>query len=74
LRQAGIKVDCYPEAAKLGKQLKYADRIGIQLVVILGSDEIRNNLVAIKDLKTGAQHTVARQDALQMIQTMLITE
>jgi histidyl-tRNA synthetase len=71
LRQAGLKVDCYPEAAKLGKQFKYADRTGIRLAVILGSDEIRNNLVAIKDLSTGAQQTAPRGEATLSIKKML---
>jgi histidyl-tRNA synthetase len=73
LRRAGLKVDCYPETAKLGKQFKYADRIGIRLAVVLGSDEIRNNLVSIKDLSTGAQQSVTRQDAVQIIQQLLAT-
>ena len=74
LRQAGLKVDCYPEAAKLGKQFKYADRTGIRLAVILGSDEINKNVVSIKDLTTGDQQTVNRQDALLAIRKMLATE
>jgi histidyl-tRNA synthetase len=74
LRQAGIYVDCYPEAAKLGKQFKYADRMGIYLAVILGSDEIRNNIVAIKDLGTGAQQTVPRGEATLTIKQMLARE
>jgi len=74
LRQAGLKVDCFPEAAKLGKQFKYADRMGIRLAVILGSDEIRNNLVSIKDLRTGAQHTVPQDEAVHTIQQMLMAE
>jgi len=74
LRQAGLKVDCYPEAAKLGKQFKYADRIGIRLAVVLGSDEIRNNFVSIKDLSTGAQQTVPRDEVVHAVQHMLMTE
>jgi histidyl-tRNA synthetase len=73
LRRAGLSVDCFPEAAKLGKQFKYADRLGIRLAVVLGSDEIRNNLVAIKDLSTGAQQSVARSDAANTIRQMLAT-
>ena len=73
LRQAGIQVDCYPEAAKLGKQFKYADRQGIRLAVVLGSDEIRNNQVSIKDLAAGEQHSVARSEAASAIRQMLAT-
>jgi len=73
LRRAGLSVDCFPEAAKLGKQFKYADRQGIRLAVVLGSDEIHNNLVSIKDLKTGAQQSVPRTEAASTIRQMLAT-
>jgi histidyl-tRNA synthetase len=71
LREAGIQVDCYPEAAKLGKQFKYADRAGIRLAVVLGSEEIANGLVAIKDLRTGSQEATPRGEAAAAIRKML---
>jgi len=73
LRRSGLSVDCFPEAAKLGKQFKYADRRGIRLAVVLGSDEIHNNLVSIKDLRTGAQQTAPRTEAAAAIRQMLVT-
>jgi histidyl-tRNA synthetase len=72
LRQAGINVNCYPEAVKLGKQLKYADRVGMRLAVVLGSDEIEQNLVTIKDLRTGEQHTAPRGEATHAITRLLM--
>ncbi len=73
LRRAGLSVDCFPEAAKLGKQFKYADRQDIRLAVVVGSDEIRNNLVSIKDLSTGAQQSVPRAEAASIIRQMMAT-
>ena len=40
LRTAGLRVMVYPDADKIGKQIKYADAQGIPYVAILGSDEI----------------------------------
>ena len=40
LRAAGLRVLVYPDADKIGKQIKYADAQGIPFVAILGSDEI----------------------------------
>ena len=60
LRAGGIKAALYPEAAKLNKQFKYADRIGARFVIVLGPDEIQKGIVTVKDLKNGVQETVAR--------------
>jgi len=64
IRKAGYRVALYPEADKLGKQFKYADKLGIPLAVILGPDEISSGQVAIKNLKTRQQVTVERHQLL----------
>ena len=48
IRQAGISVQVYPEAGKLGKQYKYADRIGTRFVITLGPDEIEKGTAQIR--------------------------
>ena len=60
LRQAGLDVEVYPEADKLGKQLKYAAQRSAAYVAILGADERARGEVTIKDLKTGKQQAVPR--------------
>jgi histidyl-tRNA synthetase len=62
LRSGGLNVICYPESIKLGKQFKYADRIGIPWVAIYGPNEILNDTVSIKSLKTGNQLTLSRKN------------
>ena len=57
LRAAGLRVMTYPDADKIGKQIKYADARGIPYVAILGGDEIANGTVTVKDLKNQAQTT-----------------
>ncbi len=71
LRQAGLRVSCYPDPVKLPRQLKYADRVTVPVVVILGPDEFANQKVTIKDLLTRTQQTVSRGQAVQAIQEML---
>ena len=71
LRQAGLKVACYPEPAKLGKQFKYADRIGAKIVIVAGPDELEAGQITIKDLARGVQQTVARDQAGAVITKML---
>jgi histidyl-tRNA synthetase len=62
LRQAGIKAAVYPEAAKLSRQFKYGDRMGMRFALVLGPDEIAQGQVALKDLQSGEQQTLSRTD------------
>ncbi len=58
LRTRGYQVDTWLETkTKIEKQLKYADRKNIQNVVLLGPDELKNNTITIKNMKTGTQET-----------------
>jgi len=52
LRDAGLGTEVYPEAKKLGAQLKYADRRGYRLAVIVGEDEWASGKCQLKDLGT----------------------
>jgi histidyl-tRNA synthetase len=71
LRQAGHNVACYPVVAKLPKQFKYADRMGMQVVVVVGPEETASGEVTLKDLQAGTQQRVKRADASAAIQKML---
>ncbi|HEX2881856.1 MAG TPA: histidine--tRNA ligase [Polyangiaceae bacterium] len=62
LRQQGITVEVYPEAKKLGVQLKYADRRGHRLAVILGDAEWQSGKAQLKDLRTNQASEVALSD------------
>ncbi len=62
LREQNLRVLVYPEADKLGKQFKYADSINIPFVCILGENELSENKVALKNMKTGEQETVSREE------------
>lgn len=60
LRQAGLRVEMYPEAIKLDKQLKYADAQSIGLAIIIGPDEAASGKATVKDLAARQQTTVNR--------------
>ena len=57
LRAEGVRVLVYPEADKIGKQIKYADSRGIPFVALLGADEIQSGTVTVKDLAAQTQQT-----------------
>ena len=71
LRRAGLKVVCYPEAVKLPKQFKYADRIGARVTLVLGPDEVEKRQVTVKNLSNGEQVTVARDAVADTIKGLL---
>ncbi|WP_040353276.1 histidine--tRNA ligase [Blastopirellula marina] len=53
LRAAGIGVEIYPEAKKLGQQLKYADRRGFKIAIIAGDRELAEGKCQVKNLAAG---------------------
>ena len=65
LRRAGYRVDVYPEPDKLGKQFKYGAAIGVPKVAVLGPDERARGVVTIKDMKTGEQTQLSRQELVR---------
>ena len=67
LRAAGLRVDLYPEADKLGKQFKYASAMGVPFVAVIGEDERAKGEVALKNMQSGEQRTVARGEASRLL-------
>ena len=57
LRRQGLRVLVYPDAGRIGKQIKYADERKIPFVAILGDDEIKGGTVTVKDLRAQTQAT-----------------
>lgn len=71
LRRSGLNVICYPEATKLPKQFKYADRIGARVTLVLGPDEAEKGQVAVKNLLNGEQVIVPQASAAASIRKIL---
>ncbi len=71
LREAGLQAACYPEPAKLPRQFKYADRMGMRLVLVVGPDEAAAGKVTIKDLSQGSQTVVSKDQAAEAIRKIL---
>ena len=62
LRSAGFRVDLYPEPDKLGKQFKYAAARRIPFVAVMGDEERARGEVSIKDMRSGTQRSVKREN------------
>jgi histidyl-tRNA synthetase len=62
LRKNGLRVTLYPEPDKLGKQMKYADTIGVPWVCVLGETELAAGTVTIRNMISGEQVSTPRAD------------
>ena len=73
LRDQGLRVEIYPEPAKLGKQLQYADSEGVRspCAAILGEDELNNGTLTLKALASGAQSTVPIPEVSARLEALL---
>jgi len=67
LREMGVACELYPEAAKIGKQMSYADRKKIKYVVMVGEEEMNTNTFTLKKMKTGKQQTVTFFDLIERL-------
>ena len=55
LRESGIRVQLYAEQKKFKQKMSYADKLGIPFVVFLGEDEIAQEKISLKDMRSGEQ-------------------
>ena len=71
LRRNNLNVIWYPRAAKLEKQLKYANQMGFPLAIIWGPDEQAVGKITVKDLRARQQHTIPNTDLLKTLRNIL---
>ena len=67
LRDNDLNVQINIEEQKLGKKFKYANNLNVKYVIVIGEDEIKNNLVTLKNMYTGEQETLKLEDAIKLI-------
>ena len=67
LRDNNINVQINVENQKLAKKFKMADKLNIKYVIVLGEDEIKNNVVSLKNMITGKQQTLDLDEAMKII-------
>lgn len=66
-RKAGIKVEIYPDQAKIKKQFEFATKKEIPFVGICGDDEITSGTISIKNLITGIQENLSLEAAVSTL-------
>ena len=63
-REAGLRTEVYPDAAKLKRQFKYADDRRVPHVIMIGSDEAAEGHVTLRDMASGDQQTAPLEDLI----------
>ena len=58
LREAGIPAEIYPDSAKMGKQMNYANAKGIPYVIMAGENERNQGVYTLKNMQTGEQQAL----------------
>ena len=66
-RTAGINTELFLTDKKIKAKFKYADKLNIPFVVVIGEDEILNNIVTLKNMKTGEQFQVSIEEAINIV-------
>ncbi len=67
LREMGLRVEMYPDAAKIGKQFQHADKRGIPFAVLAGDAEMEEGRFTLKDLTSGTQESVSFEELAERI-------
>ncbi|MBU2036493.1 histidine--tRNA ligase [Patescibacteria group bacterium] len=67
LRKEGIPTEVYYDQVKIGKQIKFANSLGIKFVIFLGFEEKKKNVYSVKNLETGEQQEVDKAKLIELL-------
>ncbi len=67
IRAKGIAAEFYPDTAKFDKQMKYADKRNIPFVAIVGSSELEENVINLKNMQTGEQQKLCIENCISFL-------
>lgn len=67
LREQGVSAELYPDAAKMKKQMGYADKKGIPFVAIVGENEMQRATVSLKDMASGEQTELRPEELIEKL-------
>ncbi len=67
VREAGICAEMYPDAAKMKKQMAYANDRQVPFVAIVGENEMNEGKLTLKDMLTGSQSAVGPEELVERV-------
>jgi histidyl-tRNA synthetase len=72
LRKSKLRVDVYPQKDSYGKQLKYCEDQKIGFAVFISPHEVDLNVVGIKDMQTGIQDNIEKENVVQWLESRIL--
>lgn len=72
LRAESINAELYPDAAKMKKQMTYANKRNVPFVVVIGEDEVKSGNYVLKDMINGGQNALPQDQVIQEIKQKLM--
>ena len=66
-RDKNISCELYPESVKMKKQMAYADKKNIPYVALIGENEIQQNIITVKNMKTGKQNKYTQNELIELL-------
>ncbi len=69
VRKAGIHAEIYPDPAKMKKQMSYANNKNVQYVALVGEEEMKNQVISLKNMDTGTQESLTVQELIAKLKT-----
>jgi histidyl-tRNA synthetase len=67
IRKEDIAAEIYPSSVKLDKQMKYANAKKIPFVAFVGEEELKNNTLQLKNMRTGEQYERSIKEAIEIL-------
>ncbi|HTN69118.1 MAG TPA: histidine--tRNA ligase [Dysgonamonadaceae bacterium] len=67
LRSKGISTEIYPDAARMKRQMTYADNNNAKYVAIIGKNEISENKISLRNMKSGEQEMITLEETIDII-------
>lgn len=71
LRENKINTDVFLEDKKLKAKFKYADKLNIPYVAVIGENEVITNKITLKNMQTGEQETLDLKEAIQKLNNII---
>ena len=71
IRENGLNAQVDFENKKLAKKFKYADKLNAKYVIVIGEDEIKDNVISLKNMETGEQRRLHLEDSIEIIKNSL---
>ncbi len=67
LRKSGVSSEIYPVSDKMKKQMNYANKKGVQFVILVGKDEMESGLLTVKEMSSGEQYSSSVEELINQL-------